>query len=157
MTSFTRTLFVALMLVLSLATKTTYARDSTEIVRIPFPRDISYHKVVWDHWEMQEEADLRELKFQKRMPLDEFKDDARGREVILYTGEMCAQIHRSYSRRSAFNYKLRYVFFKGNRMYYTVVDMAGEVRAATRLQVVEHCTVDPARRRFTVWTKQSHR
>lgn len=145
------------MLVLSLAAKTAHARDSTEIVHFSFPANISYHKVVWDHWEMQQEADRRELKFQKRMHLEEFKDDARGREVILYTGEMCAQIHHSYSRRSAFNYKLRYVFFKGNRMYYTVVDMADEVRAATRSQTVEDCVVDPTRRRFTVWLRQPHR
>ena len=157
MFTFARSLCAVLALVLFTLAQATHARDSTEVVRIPFPNDISYHKVVWDHWEMQQEADHRELKFQKRMLLEEFKDDARGREVILYTGEMCAQMYRPHSRRSAFNYKLRYVFFKGNRMYYTVVDMTNEVREATRSQVVEHCTVDPARRRFTVWLRQPHR
>ena len=145
MTTFARSLFVAFALTLAVFTDGPEAKAQTAFVRVPFPTEIPYHIVVRDPAEMQQAIDQRVNPDNPSitwLEFDDFKDKARGREVTLFTGDMCTRAYSRHHQKLFTIYNFRLSYFKGNRMYYTDVDMTHKIKKEAKPLVVKHCYVD---------------
>jgi len=147
-------LFFVLILTFSLTSQVAVARDDRKVViQVPFPKEIPFHIVVRDPNEMKETILSRVNPDNPAIfPLgfDEFKNQARGWPVTLYTGRMCNHTYDQRYGRWLTLYTLEFNFFKGNRMYYTRVDMYSTLKKAVEPGSLGHCSVDPFKQHINV-------
>ena len=160
MTTFARSLFAAFALTLAVFTDAPEAQAQTAFVRVPFPTEIPFHIVVRYPAEMQQAIDQRinpDNPSVTWLGFNEFKDKARGREVTLFTGDMCTRAYSQRHRRLFTTYNIRLSYFKGNRMYYTDVDMTDVIKKAVAPGLVGRRWVDPDERYINIQVKHPDR
>lgn len=142
-----RTLLAALAL--SVSTQVVSARQ--QVVEVKFPDMIPFSVVIRDSYTMDQKIEsvvnpknpsITKLEF------EEFKDQARAREVIVDTSELCARFYDYDKGRWFIGYYVRYVYFKGNRMYYTDTTWSEALKAAVRPRTILGCQVHSTQSRM---------
>lgn len=150
MTTIIRALLV--MLALSVSTQVVSARQ--QVVEVKFPKVVdSALLVIWQPHVLRNKEMQRNLKFRGELSLHEFQDQSRGWDVILYTGDMCTVVRDRRGRHMGTIVNLRYIFFKGNREYFTDVNMSKTIRESIKPRVFSHCTVDNTERHINVYSR----
>lgn len=136
---------------LALSVSAEAANAQPRVVEVKFPDMIPFSVVERDPYAMDRKIgsvvnptnpSITKLGF------EEFKDQARAREVIVDISELCTRFYDYHKGRPFIGYYVRYVYFKGNRMYYTDTTWLEALKAATNARTILGCQVHSTRSRM---------